>query len=304
MTEIITLRSGDLSLAIAPDIGGSITHLYKENDAGKQHIMRPAQEKDIEAGYVLGMACYPLDYSNRVVVPFSFRGETVNLAPNLDGVRWPIHGRAWLKKWDVVKRTDNTLVIKYRHEAEKDGWPWAYEVVQDFTLFEVGLTHEISLINLSDRPQPCSLGVHPFFPSLDESGYDLGAKLTVDLKEIYETDGDLIPTGVTHAVSAREDFYSGRLIEQSRGLDDVFVGWKSKEAQISWEAYDFKLRINADNACDHAVIFTPEGERFFCFEPVSATTNSIYDESKFSETGARVLEPGELFRFKTVFTIT
>lgn len=298
MTEIIELSAGDLKLKLAPKAGGSV-HSFTRASCGKaQNILRPSPEGQNDP---LESGMFPLDYSNRLKVPFTFRGETIDLLANMEGVRWPIHGRSWQNPWEVTDHGSDYAMLTYTHPAGKDGWPWEYKISQRFNLTAEGLEVTMEMENLSDKAMPCSLGLHPYFPSI-EDGVDLGARLQVSLDEVYETDEDLIPTGRI-AIPNDKNFATGPLVKNMRGLDHGYRGWSSKRAVISWANRDFRVVVEGDEAQDHAVIFTPKGQPFFCFEPVTAATNSIYDEEKFAETGACIIEPGEKFSTTTKFKI-
>lgn len=303
MTKILELKNQRLNVSLVPEMGGSVAAFWREGDAGQaEHIFRPASKETLAKKDILGVGSFPLDYSNRIQVPFIFRGEEVMLPQNLPFVRWPLHGRSWQKPWDVTLEAETSATLSYTHGAGVEGWPWAYKVIQDFELSDHCLKITLSLTNTSDRAQPCSLGHHPYFLSKDWDGTDLKCRLQTTLEEAYDIDEDLIPIG-RGKTPPHMDFSQGRLIEESRGLDNSFKGWVGRKGIVSWDTRDFKVIVRGEDVHNHIVIYTPEGENFFCFEPVTAATNSIYDEAKFGDTDAKVLEAGETFTTQTWFDI-
>ena len=90
MMNLLNLIAGELTLDIAPEIGGSIARFRH----GDQDLLRPAPPGADDAG---AMASFPLvPFSNRVRGgQFECDGRTVTLSPNLPGDPSPLHGQGW-----------------------------------------------------------------------------------------------------------------------------------------------------------------------------------------------------------------
>ena len=82
------LRAGDLSLTLAPDLGGSVLAFTR---LGKD-LLRPTPPG---AADVLEAACFPLvPYANRIAEGrFTFGGRSASLAPNMAGQAHPLAHR-------------------------------------------------------------------------------------------------------------------------------------------------------------------------------------------------------------------
>ena len=76
-------------------------------------------------------------------------------------------------------------------------------------------------------------------------------------------------------------------------LDHCFTGWDGT-AKIYWPEYQLGLRILHRGLFKYMVIYIPEGENFFCLEPVSHINNAIHLAAEgIEDTGHFELAPNE-----------
>jgi len=128
--NVINLITDKLKLDLLPEFGGRINKLvFNEFD-----IFLPFQTQVIKPLQTYKGGSFSLvPFSNRIKnSTFNFNQLEYKLAMN-DPPN-AIHGHAYLGKWNVLKKTDSSAVIVYKHLAKKFGWPWAYEVFQTITL--------------------------------------------------------------------------------------------------------------------------------------------------------------------------
>ena len=94
---MVQLQAGDLSLDLAPEIGGSIASFRK---AGID-VMRPLTDAARSAKNVLGVASFPMiPYANRIDGnQFSFEGERYAVPPNNGAEPFNVHGTGWTSPW-------------------------------------------------------------------------------------------------------------------------------------------------------------------------------------------------------------
>jgi aldose 1-epimerase len=79
-------------------------------------------------------------------------------------------------------------------------------------------------------------------------------------------------------------------------VDNGFVGW-SRCAVVDWPERAARLVMTATPPLDVLVVYTPSGRQYFCAEPVSHVTDAVnLVASGRTDTGLRVLEPGETLR--------
>ncbi len=264
---LLSLRAGRLAVDLAPDAGGSIARFALD---GIGDLLRPASDAALASGTGKDTSCYPLvPFSNRIANGrLAFGGEIFHLEPNWPGVRHPMHGDGWAHAWDVVRQDRTSAELVYLQEAGAGaaGWPFRYRARQTFALDEVSLTIGISIENLEDREVPAGLGLHPFFVR------DAETELACRLSGVWRTDPEVLP--LQHLpVPPEWDFSRSRRVD-GMGLDHCFDGWNGK-ATVTWPQRGLRLVLSATEAFRHLVIYVPEGQRYFCVEPVSHANGAI-----------------------------
>ena len=264
---LLSLRAGRLAVDLAPDAGGSIARFALD---GIGDLLRPASDAALASGTGKDTSCYPLvPFSNRIANGrLAFGGEIFHLEPNWPGVRHPMHGDGWAHAWDVVRQDRTSAELVYLQEAGAGaaGWPFRYRARQTFALDQVSLTIGISIENLEDREVPAGLGLHPFFVR------DAETELACRLSGVWRTDPEVLPLQRL-PVPPEWDFSRSRRVD-GMGLDHCFDGWNGK-ATVTWPQRGLRLVLSATEAFRHLVIYVPEGQRYFCVEPVSHANGAI-----------------------------
>jgi aldose 1-epimerase len=185
---------------------------------------------------------------------------------------WPIHGDAWLGKWEVDRVLPNAVQAHYAHDGGH-GYPFRYVVHQGIALAANLLKISLRLLNHDQRPMPAGLGVHPYFRRPKSTlihaahgGRWTGSGATTDLRFRSEEE----------------------LPEQT--IDDCFMGWKGF-ASIRWPQDRVELSIRS-SACA-LVIFSPAGADFVCVEPATHVNDGINSQARgIKGTGIEMLDPG------------
>jgi aldose 1-epimerase len=229
------------------------------------------------------MGSFPLvPYVNRIRAGrFTFRGRTVELAPNMVGDPSPLHGQGWLNPWTVESASAAEAVLGFTHSAGE--WPWDYEARQQFSLDARRLSVRLSCRNLSEAPMPCGLGQHPYF----ECGPD--TRIDAQLTHVWTTDENVLPVA---KIPAEGRFALEDRLVCGQGLDHGFRGW-SGLARMSDPAWPFDLEMSSPNA-RYFQLYSPAEGGIFVAEPVSHANAALNaPESEWEELGMRVLEPGE-----------
>lgn len=278
--SLLTLVAGALELELSPSIGGSIRNFWSVADGHRTAVLRESHSDD---STVLDHGCFPLvPYVNRIRGgTFQFRGETIRLAPNMAGDPSPLHGQGWLGAWSVESAGTSDAELLFRHAAGE--WPWAYEALQTFALDPRGLSVRLQCRNASDRPMPCGLGQHPYFPC------DGGTRLDTEVTSVWEIDAHVLPT---RQVPAEGRFDLRHRAVCGQGLDHGFGGWGG-EARISEEGGDKRISVSSPQA-KFFQLYSPETGGLFVAEPVTHANAALNEpEDRWAELGMRVLEPGE-----------
>lgn len=232
-----------------------------------------------------GFGYFPLaPYSNRIRHgSFRFEGKEIHINPNAPGHANPMHGTAWRGSWFLVAHSSQGARLEYEHKADRE-WPWAFALAQEIKIEGDFLYIKLRIKNESASVMPAGLGFHPYFP-------DPGmARLQFSAKGSWRPDEDGLPVE-WRSVGEDYDFSAGRSLADVR-IDRCFTDWRGP-ALIEWRDKPIRLEISADQALGFAVVYVSQEEKCFCFEPVSHMNGALNWASQRSDTGLRVLAPGE-----------
>ena len=275
------LRDGSAELEVAP-AGGCITAFRWRRGDQVIDWLRPAP---VQGRVAPGeSSCYPLvPYSNRIREGrYSFEGRDYQLARNFAPSPHAIHGHGWQSDWQVADAGESHLVLAFAHEAQD--WPSAYRAEQRFELHDGNLAVSLALTNTGVAAMPAGLGLHPYFPRTPR------CCLTAPVQQMWATDDEVMPTELV-APSAGADPGQG-LLPNAAVLDNGFTGFSGRAA-IDWPEHKARLELEADPVLSFLVVFTPPGRDYFCAEPVSHCTDAVNLAASRTDTGLRVLQPGE-----------
>lgn len=301
--ELLSLQSGELVLELAPGVGGSIASFHSAAREGRARIdwLRPASAAAMAVHDPLGMASFPLvPWCNRLrdgrALAHGSHGRAIHLKPNYQNSPHTIHGVAWQQPWQLSQSTPDSamLSIIYRPsgaEGEAMGWPWAFSAWQSFKLDASGLACQMTLRNDSDEAMPFGLGHHPYFPHLP------GTRLQCDFSQagqMWESDAHCLPTGLTQPGFLRELREGMELARLN--LDNNFTGWQ-RRFRVDWPAAESPSRyltLTAASPLDFFVLYCPQGQPFFCAEPVSSCTDWLNLQGRVpaESLGGGELAPG------------
>lgn len=277
----LEIRVGDWSVGLRPDLGGCLSHFrqYSPGD-GVTDWLRPLEGDD-----ALQSACYPLvPFSNRIDQGrFTQDGQEIQLPLNFPPEPHAIHGFGCWRPWEVAAQHVDSVTLAYNHEP--DAWPWAFRAEQVVSLTDGRLSIGLSVTNQAESLMPVGLGLHPFFAKA------VPAAVRMHVAAIHETDEFCMPVrrNIHHPVLT--DFAGGKRLRE--GLDNCFDGWDG-QAQLSW-ADGRRMTMTSNGLANHVVVYSPEGEDFFCVEPVTHMTDAAnrQDSDWGGNTGWRQLPPGE-----------
>lgn len=288
-TDLIELASGSTRVRVAPQAGGSIAAYYDEAPDGPQHWFRPTTDAALASGDPLRFASFPLfPYCNRIRdAKFEFGGRTIDLSGPDDAYRHALHGHGWLRPWQVERRDDTQVDLRFEHrpDAGRAGdWPFHYEARQSIRLDGPVLSITLSARNLGAQPMPFGMGHHPYYLRTPHTV----VKAHVDA--MWHADADVLPTHVGDhpAVAA---LCNGMPVDAFE-LDNNFVGWR-REAAVIWPERGRQIVLQAERPFDQLVVYAPSGADALCVEPVTNTTDSFNAAEPASLVGGCVLAPGE-----------
>jgi aldose 1-epimerase len=277
---MLELQNHDVTLQLTPNSGGILRFCWRDMD-----VFRRAKEDCAP----VDLACFPmLPFAGRIDHGrFSAGGKDIHLAPSNPAadVVHALHGYGWVNRWQVVYSSMSAAKMRFCYQP--GDWPWPFLAEQEFCLLADGYSHLLTLRNDGDTPMPAGMGIHPFFPLAD-------AKLQLDAKRMWTNDADMMPAQCVEVHPSRQWLGNTPLDNCTTGI--------AGPIQLAWPSHS--LRVEPDSAFTFAHIYAPEGQNFFCVEPVSHMPNALNRGESRAETGVRWLSPGEIWATKTHFIVS
>jgi aldose 1-epimerase len=278
---MIELAAGDLTLTLAPKIGGSIAAFRK----GGIDIMRPLSPERAAKGDVLGVASFPmLPYANRIDGnAFTFDGVEYRFEPNNGTERFNVHGTGWQSEWQVEEVSETTALLTL--ERRVAGEPFQYRATQLFELTPEGLTLTTSLENLGPVRMPFGFGHHPWF----ERDADVELRFNAGHFWLEAPEG---VAGSRIRLAPELDFSNGAPLP-SHWRNNCYSGWDGV-AELRFPTRGVTLTITADPIFENLMLYADPKQSFFCLEPqtnVPCAVNKL--AAGEPDLGVVVLGPGE-----------
>ena len=281
--KIIKLKNSNARLNILPDYGGKISNLSFDGF----EIFRPLPIDNIEllkSSKGGNFALVP--FSNRIKnSQFMFKNTIYKLNKSNNVAPHTIHGHGYLYKWDVIEQSFNSVLISYRHENSKFGWPWAYDVKQEVILDDYTCSIGLTITNRSNSEMPFGFGFHPFFNFNDD------IKLEFDADREWLGFPEHFPTK-TQPIKDNFNIKNGKSLWKKEKTVS-YEGFKGN-VKIHWVNYNKSLILQADKIFNHLIVHVPKGGNYFCLEPVSHPTDGFnLVHNKIENIINRNLEPGQ-----------
>jgi aldose 1-epimerase len=272
---LLSLDDGITRLSLAPELGGSIVNWSVT--ASGQALLRHSDRQALEAATPRRLACYPLvPWSNRIAGGgFAGPDGWFDLAANSPSDPLPIHGSAWQQPWQVSAQSASEIVLQLDSQR-----PFAYRAVQRFRLHGGRLDIELQVTHLDPRAAWHGLGWHPYFPRTPHT------RLRAAAEQLWLCDPSRLST---ERVKLPTDwnFAAPRELPAEQ-IDNAFAGWNG-ECLIVQEDAGYQLQCRSQGA-ECFILYTPAGQDFFCFEPVSHPVNAHHLPGR---PGLRLLRQGQ-----------
>lgn len=249
----LRLVAGDAVAVVAPDRGGGLASL----EAGGRPVL--SAEAGRPAGpFALAMNLL-LPFSNRVSGRFHFEGRTHDLAPNLAGEPFPIHGDAFQRPWEVLRADIREAVLRL---GEGRFGPYRYEAEATYRLGPSSLAVDLRLTSRSEVALPFGLGFHPWFPR------EAGTRVRFRAAGCWPQDDRFLPASEA-PVPLPPDWRFDPPAPLPRGwINAAFSGWDSV-AEVLAPPNAPSVRLTAPGLST-LIVYSPSAEApFLCLEPVS-----------------------------------
>jgi aldose 1-epimerase len=290
----ILLRKGALTVGVAPECGGSLTRFDVKVGAKRVEILRLADDAQMNARSPYGASCFPLiPYASRLREgTFEFRGHKVVFPINAPGERHSYHGDGWTRPWSLSELTRYKAVLELRADPSA---PIQYDAVRTIEVDDGILTIKLSIQNRGAFAIPVGLGIHPYFARRR------GARVFAHLPILWRMDQELLP--VASEINPQAAEFERGIAAADLPISGAYSGWDGR-AMIEWPADRIRLRIATKPKLRHIVVWAPDKEEFFCFEPVSHATNSFNLGREHIQADAdTVVEPGEIWEQTFEFAV-
>lgn len=306
--EIVRLTDADrgVEVSIAPKVGN---RAYELKVHGKNLLYFPLP--DISALKSSGQPLlngipFLAPWANRVAgAGFWANGKryvfnsdlgTVHVAP--DGIA--IHGMLAVSPlWEVTDMgadatsahvTSRLLFWKYPDLMAN--WPFAHEYEMTYRLAGGALQVSTKVTNLSAEPMPLVIGFHPYFniPGVPRAEWTahVPARKHVETDSHLVATGELTPNQLPNQISLSDHNFDDGFVDLVLGSDG--------RATFSVQAGGKKIEVIYGPKYDVAVVYSPPGQSFICFEPMTAITNGINlaHEGKYSDL--QTVAPGSTWQ--------
>jgi aldose 1-epimerase len=245
-------------------------------------------------------------WANRIDgMSYPINGKKYSFNPDLGNVRpgprnTPIHGLVtFTDRWRVTAARGGAgeAVLEgklefWRYPDWMAQFPFANTVTMTYRLRDGALAVETAVENLSSEPLPLSLGYHPYF-KLSDSPRDQW-QVTLAASEKMVLDDRLLPTG-----EKQPSPYASPLKLEGVSLDDVLTGLKRDAdgwARFVVEGQREKLTVEYGPHYPVAVVYSPKGRGFICFEPMTAPTNAFHGAQAGWYKELQSVSPGATWR--------
>ncbi len=234
---------------------------------------------------------------------YTFGNETVSMQKN--GEKRDNHGIVYDSKFAVQNIQCNSEHAKItasltidEHDENYKSFPYKCELIITYTLTQNELAFNYEICNLSKKPMPYGIGLHPAF-LMGEN--DISAQIKMKSDCYYETDENLLPTGKKIETSNNSDFNLNEFCDiRNLNLDTVFC-LTSDEDTIKFNEHKTQIVISRSEEFKKGILFTAfrqmgviYGQQLFCVEHQSTCTDAINLYAKGEkDTGLIVLNPGQ-----------
>lgn len=237
----------------------------------------------------------PFEVGSFVLVPYSnrlFGGRLLSpkgaftLPGNHPQSDVPVHGIGWRKKWQLLMREPQRVVLGYSHLSDTH-WPFTHTCEQTVTLSHDEVEFHLKLQNIDEQPMPAGLGFHPWFALDRESHVRFGPT------SVWLQDENGWPT-LNRPASDQENFdFSQWRLAQAVNQNHCHSDW-SGQAELNLHEKKLSIQISASPNLNHLMVYRKPGQDWLCLEPVSHATGALsLPHVRIARTEDHLLAPGD-----------
>lgn len=293
---IWTLEGAGHVVKLLPEAG---FNLYYWTYDGGEMLMEPTDIREYGSKYGIPLL-FPTP--NRIRdARYTWKDREIHQVKR--GVEVQRHGLVMTEPWDVrcEAREDCAVAVGtisiYEGSPLFEGYPFPCRLTVTYTLRADGLHLSVRVENLGGEEMPFGFAIHPYF---SKRGDACKAFLTAPVHRVYETDENLLPSGVLTDVSGSDkDISDGLHSVESLYLDNVFRGMTQDLcAQVVYEGvHPQRVTLRGGDAFRNLVVFTPHDRPGFCLEHQTCATDfiNLYGKGLIDESSILILPAGQTF---------
>lgn len=198
----------------------------------------------------------------------------------------PVHGIGWRKKWQLLMREPQRMVLGYSHLSDTH-WPFTHTCEQTVTLNHDEVEFHLKLRNIDEQPMPAGLGFHPWFALDSESHVRFGPT------SVWLQDENGWPT-LNRPASDQENFdFSQWRLAQAVNQNHCHSDW-SGQAELNLHEKKLSIQISASPNLNHLMVYRKPGQDWLCLEPVSHATGALsLPHVRIARAEDNLLAPGD-----------
>jgi aldose 1-epimerase len=232
---------------------------------------------------------------------FDYAGQTYELPPG-DALGNAIHGFACFRPWQVVERSTDRAVGRFRAAdfwpELSVSWPADFILTAAYRVQRASLRLELTVENPGSAPLAFGLGTHPYFRlPLGSGGRAEDCRITVPATTYWEL-ADMLPTGRKLPLAPERPIAQGMTFGTMQ-FDDVLADLTgtgpARTAAIDDPHGGRRLELEFDAAFRECVVYTPPHRQAVCIEPYTTVPDAFSLERRGIDAGLRVLPAGGRF---------
>lgn len=293
---IWTLEGAGHVVKLLPEAGFNLYHWTYD---GGEILMEPTDIREYGSKYGIPLL-FPTP--NRIRdARYTWKDREIHQVKR--GAEVQRHGLVMTEPWDVRCEVKGDCAVAvgtisiYEGSPLFEGYPFPCRLTVTYTLRADGLHLSVRVENLGGEEMPFGFAIHPYFSKRGDASK---AFLTAPVRRVYETDENLLPSGVITDVSGSDkDISSGLRSVESLYLDNVFRGMTQDLcAQVVYEgAHPQRVTLRGGDAFRNLVVFTPHDRPGFCLEHQTCATDfiNLYGKGLIDESSILILPAGQTF---------
>ena len=285
------IQNKNLILKISPNMGASVINFQE-----KKHnidIFRPLKNKKKIKKYNSYFTGYfaTIPYFGPIRnQSFYLYNKTKYVSLQRTHILEPdtIHGEGWVSKWNIKKKTNNSIELTFYHNGNK-GFPCSYRATQKFQLIKNSLIISIIIENSNDYSFDCGIGFHPWFNISRQSKIYSNSFYYLNEKNLDNF--------------KKTKFSKKRFLELNKNkIDKTFLNWNGQSKLIINR--DISLNIKNIKNINNLHVYSPPKEDFFCIEPVTNIADAYYlKKIGLEDHGLITLKPKKKFKAVCEFEV-